>query len=344
MTTTDGRTPPTRICVFRALQLGDMVCATPALRALRRGHPEAEITLVGLPWAASFSRRLRDCVDRFVPFPGWPGLPERGFDVEALSPFLLELRAHRFDLAVQLHGSGQLTNPLVQAFGAQRTVGFRPADAATSLHGSPDWWPYPDRLHEVHRNLRLMAHLGLPADDDRVAFPLLPEDHDELRERRPDLAALEARRYACVHPGARDPAKRWAPEEFARVGDRLAEAGLQVVITGSGAEAELAAEVARRMHHPALHAACDISVGALAVVLSGARLLVSNDTGVVHVAAGLAVPSVVIFFATDPSRWAPLDRKLHVVVHEPAGVDPAHVLAAVDRQLNQVPAGYRAAA
>jgi hypothetical protein len=325
-----------RICVFRALQLGDMICAGPALRALRRRFPAACIVLVGLPWAADFAARMKPFVDEYIEFPGWPGLPERPVDHGALPGFLADLGQRRFDLAVQLHGSGRLTNDLVRGFGARRMAAHTPGPASHAAAGEGRW-PYPAHLHEVHRNLHLIGRLGGAMQDDRLTFPLTPGDRMELRQRRPDLHDLPQGRYVCLHPGARDAAKRWPPASFAAVGDALAAHGVQVVVTGNQAERSLADEVVGRMQAPAVHAACDIPIGALAHLLSQARLLVSNDTGVAHVAAALGLPSVVMFFATDPHRWAPLDRRRHVVVHTPVPAPPGRVVAAALGLCTQAP-------
>ena len=116
-------TPIHHIAVFRALMLGDMLCAVPALRALRAGFPEARITLIGLPWAIELARRL-DLVDDFIAFPGYPGLAEGSCRMSEAADFLLEVRRRRFDLALQLHGSGRVTNPLVAQFGEDGTEGM----------------------------------------------------------------------------------------------------------------------------------------------------------------------------------------------------------------------------
>jgi len=99
---------PRRVAILRALQLGDMLCAVPALRALRAVLPTSEFTLVGLPWASELRTRFPAYVDRHVALPGFPGLPELPADVRRLPEFLRELQGAQFDLAIQLHGSGRI--------------------------------------------------------------------------------------------------------------------------------------------------------------------------------------------------------------------------------------------
>ncbi|HEU4621281.1 MAG TPA: glycosyltransferase family 9 protein [Burkholderiaceae bacterium] len=325
---------PERIVVFRALKFGDLLCAIPALRALRHAHPSAHITLVGLPWALRFARRYPHYIDRFVTFPGAPGLPESVPDMHAYERMLEHLRAQAFDLAVQMHGDGRLTNSIVMAFGARRTVGYHPVDAKAPKHD--DFWPYPMQGHEIVRNLDLVKRLGAPVDDARLEFPLIAADARELMSY-PRLAALAPKTYVCLHPGASTADKRWPPERFAAIGDALADRGYRVVITGSGAERPIAQAVAHAMHAPTVDAACDVSIGGLAHVITHARLIVSNDTGVAHLASALRVPSVVVFFSTDVDRWAPLDAQLHRTVANRYGVPVSDVLAQVDALLLNKP-------
>jgi ADP-heptose:LPS heptosyltransferase len=162
----------------------------------------------------------------------------------------------------------------------------------------------------VWRNLRLLEFLGIPPQGDYLEFPLREEDWQEL-SRVPGAGALRPGEYVCVHPGANDQSRRWPAEHFARVADSLAAQGLQVALTGTAAESGLAGEVASSMRFPATNLAGHTGLGALAALISRARLLVSNDTGASHLAAALHVPSVVIFTASDPLRWAPLDRERH---------------------------------
>ncbi len=325
-----GDPPPRRVLVLRALQLGDMLCAVPALRALRRALPEAEIVLVGLPWARDFVTRFRAYLDDLREFPGYPGLPERPPDLHAIPAFAAALQLERFDLAIQMHGAGAVSNPLTVLFGARANAGyFVPGQFC------PDparFLPYPDDCHEVRRHLRLVEFLGAPPHGEHLEFPLSEEDRQELRAVAADLSPGA---YACVHPGARS-GRRWSVEHFAAVADGLAERGLRVVLTGSEGERELTGAVARAMKAQALNLAGRTTLGSLGALLEGARLLVSNDTGVAHMAAALRLPSVVLIHPSQIERWAPLDRVRHRPVDQASG--PADVLREADEAMRG-PAG-----
>ena len=307
---------PRRIAVVRALMLGDLLCAVPALRAFRRAFPEAQIVLVGLAWARAFVERFDHLLDGHLELPGYPGLPEAEPRNAEIPAFLERARAMRFDLAVQLHGSGEVTNGLALALGARRTAGFfRPGDPC------PDaelFVPYPEERHEIHRLLSLPERLGLAVDGDTLEFPLRPGDEDEAKTLAPSLTPGG---YACVHPGARS-ARPWSAERFAEVADALAARGLDVVLTGSEAERTLAERVAVLMRAVPLDLVGRTSLGGLAAILARARLLVCNDTGVSHLAAALRVPSVVVVTTSDPDRWAPLDRDRHRIVVRPTSAAP----------------------
>ena len=306
-----------RIAVFRALQLGDMLCVAPALRALRRAAPQARITLVGLPWAREFADRFRHYLDDFMAFPGFPGLPESAADVAALPRFFTDAHRRRFDLAIQLHGSGTLSNPIAGLLGARRQAGFYVQgawcpDAATCLP-----WGGPE--HEVLRYLRLMQWLGCSGGDAALEFPFEAADRAAMAALGPLPAE---RRYVCIHAGARMPSRRWPAARFGQVADGLAAQGWRVVLTGSAQERAISDEVLAHMAAPALDLTGRTTLGALALLVARAGLLVSNDTAVSHIAAASGTPSVIVSSGADPVRWAPLDHARHRVVFAPAACRP----------------------
>lgn len=328
---------PASVAILRALQLGDMMCAVPALRAVRAALPHASITLVGLRWARAFARRFSHYVDDFIEFPGWPGLPERDVDAPAVPTFLADMQSRNFDLALQLHGNGSVVNPILELFGAHARAGFAPA--GTHMPG-PLFMPYPDQGTETERLLSLTTFLGFPARGTELEFPLEPADFAELRDAMEGRTELH--NYAVVHPGSRSRERRWDASKFARVGDALAHHGLSVVLTGTADERALTAAVAERMSHPAVDLSGETTLGALALLVDGARVVVSNDTGISHVAAARRKPSVIIFCASDPRRWAPQDRDLHRVVL----VGSPHAIESVIAEALDLlaPSGHRSAA
>lgn len=307
-----------RIGVFRALQLGDLLCVVPALRALRAAAPQARISLVGLPWAASFVQRFHCYVDELLVFPGFPSMPESSPQLHALPSFLEQAQSCSLDLAIQMHGSGGLSNPLTVALGAKRNAGFYvPGQYCPDTSLFTSWI---DQEHEVLRYLRLMEWLGAPSQGNHLEFPLTDEDWQSLAASCPDLPASGS--YVCIHPGARLPSRRWPPERFARVADELAKRGWHIVVTGSEGEKDIVHAVRSAMHMPSLDTSGRTDLGSLAALASAARLVVCNDTGMSHVAAGVATPSVVVSSGSDPRRWAPLDSQRHRFLYADAPCRP----------------------
>ncbi|WP_425495323.1 glycosyltransferase family 9 protein [Pandoraea captiosa] len=308
-----------RIVVFRALQLGDMLCAVPALRAIRLGEPSARITLAGLPWAESFAARFKEYIDDFLPFPGAPGLPEQNTDAERLHAFERQCQDRHFDLAVQLHGSGGYSNAVVSRMGADRCVGFvPPPDRLPGSPREPDegiahGLPWPETGSEVHRCLALTQAMGYQAWGDHLEFPLAALDYATFQVLC-DKFRLEPGRFVVVHPGSRMPSRRWPVERFASIADKVTRLGYRVILTGGAQEREIADALTTRAHEPIVDFCSKTSLGTLAALIAHARLLICNDTGVSHIAAALGTRSVVVACGSDVPRWAPLDTARHHVV------------------------------
>ncbi|AOZ10598.1 glycosyltransferase family 9 protein [Cupriavidus malaysiensis] len=298
-----------RIAVFRALQLGDLLCAVPALRALRQGEGGAEIALVGLPWARTFVERYRPLVDRFVAFPGAPGFPEQAAPAGRLAAFLAQMREERFDLALQMHGSGQRSNRIVRAFGAAAWAGF--GTHAGSAAPGPRLLPWPGG-HEIERLLALTSSLGYRPCGAGLEFPLQAADFtgwDQLARTH----GLAAGAYVCIHPGARLPSRRWPVDRFAAVARSLRKPW-RIVVTGAAEEADLARTLCAAVGAGTVNLCGQTSLGSLAVLLRRARLLVCNDTGVSHLSAAVGGRSVVVSCGSESARWAPLDHGRHIVL------------------------------
>ena len=311
-----------RLAVLRALPgLGDFLCATPALRALRSALPEAHITFIGLPWVDSLASRY-EWWDTFTVFPGAPDLPEVPFSKANLDAFM-NVQRGCFDLVIQLHGSGPQSSVFALELDAPLTAGFY---SAGEVRPNPLFLPWDEKEHEVTRWLRLLSHVGIPAEDTALSFPVNPEDRANAERLRlqHDLNAP----YLILHPGAASETKRWPVTRFAEVGRAAQRLGFQIAITGSSGEADLA-QYLQRLLPNTVNLAGKTELGTLAALLRDARLLVCNDTGVSHLAAATRTPSVVLFSETDPARWAPLDTSRHLAIDVNQNAAAETVLAAM---------------
>jgi ADP-heptose:LPS heptosyltransferase len=300
-----------KIAVFRALQLGDLLCSVPAIRALKHVNKNSEITLLGLPWAETFVQRFSHYFSGFIHFPGFPGLPEQSFNPNKIIPFLIKMRMERFDLILQMHGNGSIVNPFMKLLGSKKTAGFY-----EKSRYCPDenlYMPYPENGTEVERHLQLMQHLGVKGGSSELEFPIFKEDRQEFTKLCKQVG-LKPKEYICIHPGGRDKKRWWSPDKFAFIADKIAEKGYKILLTGTLEERPLTDAVIGHMNFPAINLGGKTDLGTLAALIENAKMILSNDTGVSHIAAAVKTPSVVIFLTSDPARWAPDNRKLHHII------------------------------
>lgn len=310
----DGRP---ELLALRALKLGDLLVAVPALRGLRAAFPGHRVVLAVPGW-------LEPVVDLV---PGVDALlPTPGLD----DP--LPLQPGRVDLAVNLHGNGAESRTRIEELGARERFVHRVAGFPSRAH-DPEWAP---ELHERERWVRLVRSYGVVADPLDVA--LLPSS------RRPGPAGA-----AVVHVGAFHGSRAWPVDRFAAVATHLRQRGESVVLTGGGADRSRALAVA----DAAGVGAESVLAGALdldefAAVVEEARVVVTVDTGAAHLASAYGTPSVVIFGPAPPEVWGPPPGP-HVVLTDAAqrrgdvfaeDPDPAllavtapEVVAAVERLL-----------
>ncbi|MEU7689694.1 glycosyltransferase family 9 protein [Microbispora hainanensis] len=289
-----------RVAVLRANALGDLVLAMPALESLRRAYPGARLTLLGTPWHARFLDGRPGPVDDVIALPPISGVSTSDGGYPAPESLFKELREHRFDLAVQIHGGGRHSNPFVKAIGARVTAGLCTPDAVRLDR----WVPYVHYQHETLRYLEVAALVGGTAEAYEPSIAVTDADHAELArvygEPPPGLVAL--------HPGASDPRRRWPARAFAEAADRL---GRPVVITGVESEREVVEEVTAAMRRPAVTAVGTLGIGGLAALYERCDLVISNDTGPRHLAAAVGTPTVGIFWCGDLINSGPFGRALH---------------------------------
>jgi ADP-heptose:LPS heptosyltransferase len=306
--------------------MGDLMCALPALSDLKQAVPSCELTLIALPMVRELARRV-PFVDRVLPFPGFPGIAEQLFRPRAALSFFEHMQAERFDLAVQMHGSGAYSNPFTLMLGARRTVGFTATGRSAALLDAV--LPLPEDLPEVERCRALVSMLGAPSTEAGDYLHLLPADHSHALL----LLGPHPRPWMGIHAGARDPHKMWPMTRYLRVAERLVgETGGTVFLLGSREDAvELAAhsgssggeQRAGRDNGGMIGLAGTTSLPQLAAVVAGLDVFVGNDSGPAHMAYALGIPSVTIFGGTDPERWGPrawpeADLGRHRVVARPA--------------------------
>jgi heptosyltransferase-2 len=303
---------PRRILVKQVNWLGDIVMSQPALRALRRAYPAAHLAVLVKRELASFFDGAT-WIDEVIPYrirPGWAGLGDQ-------RTLVADLRRRRFDLAVLFPDSFQ-SALWAAAAGIPERVGYVRDLRGLLLTRGVAPTETTQAGHQVGYRLHLLSEaLGIAGSPDDFAVDVAPLSRVRMqawlgeRRRRPDgpLIGLAA-------GAAYGPAKEWPATRFAALADLLAERlGAECVLVGSPGERARSEEVAAATRAGALVAAGATDVGELVALLSLCAGFVGNDSGSMHVAGALGVPTVGIFGSTRPGRTAPLGGRATVVYH-----------------------------
>ncbi|RWZ51533.1 glycosyltransferase family 9 protein [Labedella phragmitis] len=292
------------LLALRAIKLGDLLVAVPALHALRREFPEHRIVLATTGWLEPIVG-LVGAVDEVLPTPGLS------------QPLRVEPGV--VDVAVNLHGRGPESGGLLAAIEPRRLIAHRPDDA-----DGPEW---VDGVLERYRWTRLLVEHGIPADPEEVGIdvPAIPP---------------RVRGATVVHVGAFYGARHWPADRFAEVASRLRAAGHRLVLTGGDVERERAMDIATRAGlDPDDVLAGRLDLVEFAAVVAAARLVVTVDTGAAHLASAYGIPSVVIFGPAPPEEWGPPESGPHIVLTDAsvrrgdvfsAEPDPALLAVTVD--------------
>jgi ADP-heptose:LPS heptosyltransferase len=297
-----------KIAVFRATALGDFIMAVPALRALHETYPDAEIVYLGRSWHQMYLPGRLPGIGRVLEIPPPQGEDiARGevIDARFYDDFVLQMQAEQFDLAVQLHGGGMKSNPFIYDFHARFTIGTR-APGAFPLQR---WIPYVYAQHETIRCLEVVSLAGAFSSLTNL-LPELPVFATDLNKAQTIFDRLRSRSYVVIHAGATDPRRRWHAHQFAAIADYCSQRlQMDIVLTGTSIDAQPAAAVEAAMHTIPVNTVNQLSLQGLTGLLSKAALVISNDSGPMHLAYALGTKTVGLFTAEYVIPFLPLLRQ-----------------------------------
>jgi len=320
-----------KVLILHFGAMGDALMTTPAIRLLNQNYPTAKIHLMTASRSATDIYLRNAKVGRVSYLPQYDrGNIKEEFDqprylwrdrllLFTLYPTLIiRLLIESYDVGIALgplHEGATFSNLLFDLIGIPIRVGALGAHTDRLTHAAD---PNLARLHWVDLYREIIKTLIVKpfVADDSLEYAV---SHDEQKRATDFLEARgirPGRPIAVIHPGGNlyVNSKRWAPERFAEVADALDDRFSSAVLTGSANEREVAEQVRHKMKVSAVNAAGDLTFGETAALLQRAALLITNDTGILHLADAVGVPEIVsIFGPTDPRKIVPRNSRHRVV-------------------------------
>ncbi|HEX6544033.1 MAG TPA: lipopolysaccharide heptosyltransferase II [Ktedonobacterales bacterium] len=306
-----------RILIVRVDLLGDTVLTTPAVAALRRGYPKAQIDMLVQQATADVLAGERDIAHVITYNP--QALRQKNGWRAALG-LLRRLRRTRYDIAISI--SGDIGSILTRLTGATRTVGYAGEAYPYMLTDPVPGRRYDVTKHETRYVLALAEAAGgiAVSEDTRPRLHVLPKARQEMATML-GLARAKLGRQGPViamHAGARNgQAKRWPTSHFAALADQLAEElDALVVVTGAPNEASLARDITYYAQQPLLNVSGKTTLAQLVALLAESDVLVTGDSGPMHIACAVETPVVVMHGPTDPALSGPAAPDAIVLRHK----------------------------
>jgi len=300
------------ILIVRTDRMGDVVLTTPSIRALRKTYPKAKISILLAP-------STRDLID------GNPNIDEILIDdrkkahrgMGGFVKLVRLLRAKKFDLAILYH-TKKRTNLACFLARIPVRMGYKNSKFGFLLTDPIQDIRHHGKQHEVEYCLNLLKHLGIEDDQREVYVSIQEESQQWLKQWLKKNKIAKEGQLIAIHPGASDPSRRWPVNRFAELVTEMNQRYVcKLVLIGNFDIRETTRSIISLVDFPILDLTGMTTISQLASLLKRCTLLISNDSGPVHVASGVGTPVVSIFTRNqpgiNPERWRPLGKKSRVV-------------------------------
>jgi len=285
--------------------LGDAVLTTPAMGQLRKAFPKAEIVVAANPAVAEMLAHHPD-LDRVMVW----DKKHRHKGIHGLVQFSREVRKEKFDLAVLFQNAFEAAF-MVWLARVPRRMGYRTDGRALLLNYGVPVSAAEHRLHHSEYYANMMKQAGVAAP---IGRPRLYCSKQEIAWAEQQLPGD---RWVAINPGAAyGSAKRWLPERFAEVAEKITEElGARIALIGSQQDVAVGAQIVSHSHASILNCIGKTTIRQLMALLTRCQLLITNDSGPMHMAAALATPLVAVFGPTDPLTTSPVTNRCRIVRH-----------------------------
>ncbi len=292
-----------RFLIVSTTGLGDSLWATPAIKALRQSLPDCYLAVLTSPIGKEIFKHNRQIDELFV---------VKKPILLSLFFLLFKLRKKEIGSILLFHTSQRAVLPFCALLGAWRIIGTEGMSKGLDslLTVAVDKKP----IHEIERRLEIVSKVGAHTLDPTLEFYVTESEEERCdnfikREGIPSYLPLVG-----LHPGAKDAFKKWPPEKFIALGNRLVDHfGCQILVTGNAEEKPLAEKIVKGIKG-AVSAAGLLSLGEMGALIKRMSLMVTNDTGPMHVAFALKTPTVALFAPTDPKLCGPYFMPLSHVI------------------------------